>query len=69
MLSGRFESIFFSFQNNLPFFTVCALLQIEYLVCAGIMFTLLPLFDLVYSVPGATFTAPFSSLGQTPEGA
>jgi hypothetical protein len=33
------------------------------------MFTLLPLFDLVYSVPGATFTAPFSSLGQTPEGA
>jgi hypothetical protein len=36
---------------------------------AGIMFTLLPLFDLVYCVPGATFTAPFSSLGQTPEGA
>jgi hypothetical protein len=33
------------------------------------MFTLLPLFDLVYCVPGATFTAPFSSLGQTPEGA
>ncbi|XP_023329950.1 enoyl-CoA delta isomerase 2, mitochondrial [Eurytemora carolleeae] len=34
----------------------------------GIMFTLLPLFDLVFCVHGAKFNAPFSRLGQTPEG-
>ena len=34
----------------------------------GIMFTVLPLFDLVFSVPNAKFYAPFSRLGQTPEG-
>jgi hypothetical protein len=50
------------------FARLCASAKSTWVVCAGIMFTLLPLFDLVYCVPSATFTAPFSSLGQTPEG-